>query len=196
MVERVVVVTSTETSDDPVAAWCEQAGCAYLRGSLDDVAQRLLTAAAALGLMSFVRINADSPLMDPQIVTRVIKRFEFEPLDLATNVFPRSFPKGQSVEVIRTEALEKLAGATRDPEDLEHVTRYFYRHPMAFSIGNVMNETDLSGVQLSVDSDEDLLAFEMLLKRLKRPHWEYGLPELLTAMNPGRSKNQARIAAG
>lgn len=194
-IARVVVVTSDERSDDRLVAWCRGAGYECLRGALDNVVQRLRDASRRLELQSFVRISADSPLINPGVVKRVIDLFEERRPDLATNVYPRSFPKGQSVEVVTTEALERVSGATDDPQDLEHVTRYIYRNPGEFSVENLSNATDLSTLQLSVDSAEDFQVVESLIRRMDRPHWAYGLPELLELMNGPHLRRPAGLPA-
>lgn len=178
-VREVVLATSTEPSDDALAELSARLGVAAYRGSLNDVVERLLTVAHTRQLAAMVRISADSPLMDPEIVDCGIALYEEQGCDLATNVFPRSFPKGQSVEVISTAALERVATLTRDPEDLEHVTRYFYTHPDRFRIANFAYSHDVGSIQLSVDSEEDMTRFAALLGGMVRPHWQYGLDELL-----------------
>ena len=178
-VSRVVVATSVAPDDDALAEFCERRGTAVFRGDLDDVAARLLAAAEACEAAAFIRINGDSPLIDPAIVDVAAATFSRADADLVTNVFPRSFPKGQSVEVVSCSALRTVMGASPDSEDREHVTRYFYRNPEQFTIRNFAFDRDVSALQLSVDSAEDFAAFEDLLARMTRPHWEYGLPELL-----------------
>lgn len=178
-VQDVALATSTQPEDDRVAALGERLGVRVYRGPLDDVLGRFVGATRALGATAVVRISGDSPLIDPQIVDRVVEQFLARPSDLATNVFPRSFPKGQSVEVATLAALERAASATSDPEDREHVTRYLYRQPKAFAIRNVACDRDLSDIQLSVDTDDDLTLVARMIAAMTQPHWHYGLDELL-----------------
>src|SRR5262249_25790921 len=168
----VVVATSSQPSDDALASLCASLGVQVYRGQLDNVMARLLAAADTRSLASFVRLNGDSPLLDPAIVDRGVALFEGRVCDLVTNVFPRSFPKGQSVEVVSVPALKRAAQLTADRDDLEHVTRYFYRHPAEFKIVNFAYETDMGGFQLSVDDPSDLAWFETLVTGMTRPHWE------------------------
>ena len=180
LLTEVFVATSDDPSDDALSSLCGRLGVAVYRGSLDDVVARFLGLARKRGLASFVRVNGDSPLLDPAIVDKGVALFEEQACDLVTNVFPRSYPKGQSVEVISTGALERVARLSADPEDREHVTRYFYRHPLEFKIVNFAHGYDAGGLQLSVDSAEDLARIESMLGRMTRPHWDYGLDELLS----------------
>ena len=57
----------------------------------------------------FVRVSGDSPMIDPKLIDKAIKiSKKTKGHDIITNVFPRTFPKGQSVEVIKTFTLKKF----------------------------------------------------------------------------------------
>jgi len=176
---EVVVATSMAPEDDAIAAACGSLGVACHRGPLDDVLGRFIEIVAARGLPAVVRISGDSPLIDAAIVDRAVRLFRDAPCDLVTNVAPRSFPRGQSVEVIASAALRKAAAANLTPDEREHVTAWFYRHPEACSITNFAAPADLSGLQLSVDTAEDFAAFAATVAAMQRPHWEYALDEIV-----------------
>ena len=181
----VVVATSTDSRDDALAAWCAARGCACYRGSLDDVAGRVLGAARARGAEAFVRVSGDSPLLDPALVDRAVELYQGGGVDLVTNVFPRSFPVGQSVEVLSRAALERVLAETAHTEDREHVTRWVYANQDRYRILNFAHERDESGVRLAVDSPEDLRRIERIVAAMTGPHTEYGLPELLRLAREG-----------
>ena len=119
-----VVATSDDRSDDAIASFCVAEGVAVHRGPLDDVAARFVGAARERGIDPIVRVSGDSPLLDPAIVRRALELWE--PGLLVTNVRPRSFPTGQSVEVFELAALER---AELTPEAREHVTTHAPRAP-------------------------------------------------------------------
>ena len=98
-----IVATSSDPSDDPIAEFCDQFGSVCFRGSLDHVAERFLQTANARGLSAFVRVSGDSPLLDPRFVARAVDLFVESNADVVTNVFPRTYPPGMSVELVRTE---------------------------------------------------------------------------------------------
>jgi spore coat polysaccharide biosynthesis protein SpsF len=177
--QGVVVATSVEESDDAIARFCNERGIALYRGALADVLGRFIGLAETLSFDALVRINGDSPLLDPAIVDRAVELFQEGGADLVTNVYPRSFPKGESVEVMSVAALRKAAEQTSDPCDHEHVTRYFYQHADRFRIRNFKREPSVADIQLSVDTPEDLSAFGQLVAAMRRPQAEYGLDEIL-----------------
>jgi spore coat polysaccharide biosynthesis protein SpsF len=179
-IDVVVVATSDDASDDALASFCEAARVDCHRGSLNDVAGRILGAARSRDVDVFVRISADSPLLDQTLVDRAVALLEQTGCDLATNVYPtRTFPHGQSVEAVRTTAFERARAFATEAADLEHVTPVFYRRAGDFAISPFAHDPDLGHLQLAVDTESDLAAFSDIVAAMERPHWEYGLDEVL-----------------
>jgi spore coat polysaccharide biosynthesis protein SpsF len=162
---EVVVATSTDRRDDALADWCAARGCACHRGPLDDVAARVLEAARARHAEAFVRVSGDSPLIDPALVTQAIAIFRRGDADLVTNVQQRTFPKGNSVEVVRISVLDRQLKRFGTQEDREHVTTVLYRHPELVRIVNFASDTPAGQIQLSVDSSDDLHLVERILRK-------------------------------
>ncbi len=179
--ETVAVATSSDSSDDPIVRFCEVFGARCTRGPLEDVALRFKLAAESLKLDAFVRLCADSPLLDPQLITRAVDAFRSGNVDLVTNVFPRTFPPGQSVEVVGMRAFAAALPSMKDPGHREHVTRFFYEHPDRYRLLNLSGEHDVTGADFAVDTEADLERIEALVAALDRPHWEYGLEALIAA---------------
>ncbi len=153
--DNVIVATSNEGSDDPISDYCIKYDIPIFRGPLNFVAQRFLELGKQANAFAIVRICGDSPLIDPTLVNRAISLFGTGEFDVVTNVFPRSFPKGQSVEVIRLSALKKHISHF-DLDDQEHVTRYFYRNHAQFKILNFHSDSSADDIQMSVDSEADM----------------------------------------
>lgn len=152
--DDVVVASSTEPEDDVIAAYCSQAGVPLLRGPLENVAQRFSMAMEAWPADVYVRLCADSPLMDPAVIDAVVARFEAEKPDLATNVHPRSFPAGLSVEAINAATFRDAFPRFTTTPQREHVTRFFYEHADCYRIENVVNPSPLPPMDLSVNTEE------------------------------------------
>jgi spore coat polysaccharide biosynthesis protein SpsF len=178
-VDEVVVATSTEPEDDAVLAFCDAAGIRCVRGAAQDVAARYLDAVSAFELDAFVRISGDSPLLDQRIVTRAVDDFRAAPVDLVTNVSPRTFPPGESVEVVSADAFVRAHALMTDDDDREHVTRALYNNPASFEIRNFESGHEYGSLRLVVDTEEDLQFVESVLTRMSRPHWEYTLSEIV-----------------
>ena len=104
-----------------------------------------------------MRLTADCPLADPEVIDATSARFEESGADYASNVAePRTFPKGLDVEVMTAEALRRAAAETGDPHDREHVTPYLYRHPDRFRLAGLAQAADEGAVRWTVDRPDDL----------------------------------------
>lgn len=159
----VVVVTSTHVTDDPLVSYLHSVDAQVFRGPLDNVVQRFLQCLDVHPGNWVLRINGDSPLLWPDLVQMFVRRSADFTGDLLTTIFPRTFPKGQNMELIGGEAFRSLAGATLTSEDLEHVTPYFYRHADRYRITNVESgDVRLSESSLAIDTVEDLHRLERL----------------------------------
>ena len=161
---KIIIATSDKLIDDPIEKFCLERNILCFRGPSFDVAKRMLLAAKHFTVDDFVRINGDSPLIDCALIDSAVDIFHNSDYDLVTNTFPRSFPVGQSVEVIRTSTFEKTYQKMTNPEEFEHVTKYFYDYPDEFKIYNFKNKTDLSQFRLVVDTPEDLDRVRKLVK--------------------------------
>ena len=154
-VTKVVIATSSHSSDDPIEQFCCSRNFSCFRGALDDVAARFLSVIQREGAEAFIRISADSPLIDPKLIDRAVEEYRHGQYDLVTNVLHRTFPKGQSVELIRSSTFRQMCADLIDPDDREHVTKAFYINSSAYKIKNFSAEISAGEFQLSVDTRED-----------------------------------------
>lgn len=153
--DGIVICTSDRTVDDPITEVSDKLRTGLFRGSAEDVLGRALAAARYLKADAVVRISGDSPFMDPALVDTVVRRYRDTSPDIATNVHPRTYPAGMSVEVIATETLERLDREVKDIADREHVTTYLYGNPDGYRIENVAAPQSLRDVDLALDTDTD-----------------------------------------
>ena len=164
-ITKVIVATSKNKSDDKLAQFLKEKKINFYRGSHLNVAKRLLDVAKKNNVNFFTRISADSPLINPRIIDSVISLYLLKKKnkDLITNVFPRTFPKGQSIEIIRTSILKDNLRFFNS-EDKEHVTRYFYKNYKNFSIINFKNKNKKKLINMAVDTRRDLILLEKNFK--------------------------------
>lgn len=153
---KVIVATSDRRVDDGIAALAEAEGVGLFRGNVDDVLGRALATAEAFGLKALVRICGDSPFMDPALCRSMVALAEHGDDDLVTNLFPRGFPPGCSVEVVGMPALRKMAALAAEPAHREHMTSYIYQHPELFRIANFHSDRVWPAVALTIDEPADL----------------------------------------
>ena len=170
---KIIVSTSTHKKDDKLVKLLIGEKIKYYRGSLNNVAKRLYDTAMSEKQSFFLRISGDSPLLDFHLINKSINIFEKNrDFDLITNIFPRTFPSGQSVEIIKTNILGKnIKFFSR--LDKEHVTRYFYRNSSKFKIKNFVNKKKTSNKKLSIDTIDDLKKILKLFKKKQFLNYSY-----------------------
>jgi spore coat polysaccharide biosynthesis protein SpsF len=166
--DRIVVATTGEAQDSPIAALCERLDVSCYRGSELDVLDRYYQAARLHGLTHVLRITADCPFTDPLLVDEVIDAFldAAQPPDFAANNFNRRYPRGTDVAMMSFEALERAwREAARDYERV-HVTPYIREHPDKFRLLSIEGEQDYGHYRWTVDTPEDLALSEQIFDRL------------------------------
>lgn len=176
---QLVLATSVEPTDDALAQYCAQQGVACFRGALDDVAGRFVGVIDQYALDGFVRVNGDSPLLDVELVEGAVRAYASGSYDLVTNVMPRTFPFGQSVEVVRAAAFLEAYAHMQSPEEREHVTKRFYTHHAAYRILNITCDAGYEGLRFCVDDVADMELFSRVVARMDRHQADYKLAELV-----------------
>jgi spore coat polysaccharide biosynthesis protein SpsF len=172
--DHIVLATSIDPSDAPTAGFAAARGIPCHRGPLDDVAARLLHAGEEYQADAIVRISGDSPLIDPAIVDHAVGLFCEGAAEIVTNVRPRTFPRGQSVEVIALNALRRTTARMTTSQEREHVTQYMYAHPQEYSIRSFVTPDRRPEVQLSIDDAQDFARCAAILEALPGPPWQVG----------------------
>jgi spore coat polysaccharide biosynthesis protein SpsF len=164
--DEVVVATSRDTSDDPLADVLEQRGVLVRRGPLDDVLARYLQVVDEFAPDTVVRLTGDNPLVDPAVIDDVVRAHAASGADYASNSLVRSYPYGLDVESVRAEALRRVAGLATDPAEREHVTMGIYRRPELFTLEPVVQAEDHAELRWTVDYPEDFAFVERVYAEL------------------------------
>lgn len=83
------------------------------------------------------------------------------------------------MEVVRADAFRRAFRHMAIAEDFEHVMRYLYQRQHDFRVWDFVAGADYGGVNLAVDTLEDLERCEAIIGSMDRPHREYGLSEIV-----------------
>lgn len=166
-VDEIVIATSNEKSDIPIIKMCKKNKIEYHVGSLNNVYERFYDIVMKKKVKKFIRICADSPLINPKIISILIKKSKSSKYDLLTNIFPRSFPKGQSVEIISTDLFKRNKKNIKKKKHKEHITAFFYDNEKGIRIFNLLNKQNSQNINLSIDTKLDLNYVRKLLRKQK-----------------------------
>jgi spore coat polysaccharide biosynthesis protein SpsF len=182
-VGKVVLATTTDPSDDPLVAWAASAGVACVRGSVDDVLGRYAAAAAHVPEADAVlRVTADDPFKDPDVIDATVDLFRREQLDFAYNNKPPSFPEGLDSEVFTATALHEADCKATDPYEREHMTQHFYRNPERFKQANLAHDRDISHLRWTIDTPADLVMARAVYDALQAPSKVFRMADILALL--------------
>jgi spore coat polysaccharide biosynthesis protein SpsF len=187
-IDKLVVATSSDPTDDPLAAYCDSQGLAVFRGSLNDVLGRFAGAMAQyLEAKVVIRLTADCPLTDPSVIDAVVERHLSSGADYTSNTAVRTFPHGLDVEVVRASVLLDAWQEAQDAYDREHVTPFIYHRPERFHLEGVERAPSLAHLRWTVDVPEDLEFVRDVYARLYPSH-----PTFETEVIAGLAWNSSR----
>ena len=174
-VTETIFATTTDSSDDPVAEYCEFGGIPFTRGDLHDVLDRYYQTAKDTRADVVVRITADCPVIDPALIDDCVNMLLEGSFDFVCNRLPppwgRTYPIGLDTEVCTFAALEKAWNESTETFHREHVLPYLYEgvelssesrtlatgiSPRGFKIAQLHHTTDFGDYRWTVDTPEDL----------------------------------------
>ena len=181
--DRIVVATSDDHSDDELAHTIPEFGHEVHRGPLDDVLARFAGAAAGHD-GPILRITADCPLMDPRVVDDLVALFTSEEgLAYASNTDQRTYPDGLDVEVFTPAALAEAERLATDPADREHVTTFIRRERDRFPAADLIADGEpLGHLRWTVDDQADLDLVRGVARRLGARRHAATMDEILEAV--------------
>ena len=158
--DLVAVATTDQPGDDPVEALCRARGCPVYRGSQFDVLDRYYRAAVQFQAEVVVRITADCPVIDPDVIDHTLDEFFRAGVDFAANRLPppmgRTYPIGLDTEVCTFAALERAWREATETFEREHVMPYLYDTDGRFRVLLVNHDPDYGALRWTVDTPEDL----------------------------------------
>ena len=169
-IEKIIVATTDLIEDDSICKYANLQKIECFRGSSEDVLDRFYQCAKKNSAENIVRITADNPLIDPNIIDVIIERYKKEKCDFMTNAIDRTFPYGTEVEIFSFESLEKSWKIAKKPSEREHVTPFMCDPKNGFKLINIKLKENYSHFRYTVDRIEDLQLVKKIIKNIvERP---------------------------
>lgn len=199
-INRLVVATSLDPSDDLISEVCAQESLECFRGSKEDVLDRIYQCAKTFEMNCFAKFTADNPLIDPFVCDQVIQTFLRGTYDYLSNNHPPTWPDGLEVEVMRFNALETAWLHAKKPYQREHVTPYIWDQPELFKIGNVVMADGIvlyKKMRWTLDYVEDYELIKRVYEQLYPSNPTFCLEDIVTFLekNPDIQKLNKQRAA-
>ena len=183
LIDQLVVATSDDSSDDPLAALCNDLQISCYRGSLNDVLDRYYQAAALINPDHVVRLTGDCPLADPTVIDLVIQEHLASGADYTANCVQSSFPDGLDVEICKFSVLKQAWEEAKLVSQREHVTLFINQQPDRFKLHHVLAEKDLSHLRWTVDNPEDFELVSRIYADLYNQNPHFTTEDVLTLMS-------------
>lgn len=183
--QEIILATSEDDTDEPIVEYSQKNGIRCFRGSLLNVAERFYMAAASQNWEYALRINGDNIFVDIPLLKLVKKRAEGGDKLFISNVKNRTFPKGMSIEAVQVNHYRSLlVEINKSAQYQEHVTLFLYHNELQ-GYDFIMNDEfpELAGMQLALDTKEDLERTKKIITSFKGPHESINLQELKACLN-------------
>lgn len=183
LIDKLIVATSLDLTDNPIETLCKENDIAFYRGSLNDVLDRFYQTAKPFNADHIVRLTGDCPLIDPQLIDAVISFHIKGGYDYSSNNFECTFPDGLDTEVFKYKCLEQAWKEAVLPSQREHVTPFIYQQPDRFKIGNFKNTVDLSGLRWTVDEPADFELISIIYNSLYSKNPKFTTNDILAFLD-------------
>lgn len=167
-IDHIMVATTRQPEDERIIQLCRSLGVECFRGPEHDVLTRYFEAAKNAQADVIVRLTADCPLLDPQIIDDVISSYisAMPPCDYCSNTLVRSYPRGLDTEVFSFAVLQRAYEQAQSPAEREHVTPFIVNRPELFRLVPVLGSLDFSHHRWTVDTIDDYRLVRQIIERL------------------------------
>jgi len=182
LLNQIIVATGNGEENNVIEGLCEEYNIDYYKGSEEDLIDRYYQTSKLFNADVVVRIPADCPLVDPEIVDKVVGFFlkNINSYDYVNNSRPHTtYPHGLDVEVFSLCLLEKLWREIKNPFRREWFTTVIFENPEIYKIFCLENDVDLSHLRLTVDYKEDLELVRYIFKNLYTENACFTLKDIL-----------------
>ena len=168
-IDKIIVATSDNDENEPIFDLCDSKNVFCFRGSENDVLDRFYHSCVNFNVKSddiLIRITADCPLIDYEIVDKTIKLHIDENNEYTSNTMPCTYPDGLDCEVFSFAVLTKTWKNANLSSEREHVTLYIRNHPEIFKLGSLTNDVDYSDLRWTLDEKEDFILINEIYEEL------------------------------
>ncbi|WP_037353027.1 cytidylyltransferase domain-containing protein [Selenomonas sp. FC4001] len=176
-IDKIVLATSTEASDDPLALVVADAGMTVYRGNLDDVLDRYYQCASEYQPQHVVRITGDCPVIDWRLVDNVINTHIKHGNDYTT--LSEYYPDGLDTEVMKFSALEEAWNKSKLLSEREHVTLYLRNHGNDFKLETIPCKENLESMRWTVDEPQDFMFITQVFAELYSANQDFSMEDIL-----------------
>ena len=169
-IDKIILATTVNKSDDILVQFAKKNNISYFRGSELNVKKRVLDAAKKYKVENIVGITSDCPIIDINLISQVINTFKYNKVEFVSNCDHRSYPDGMDVAVYRRKCLEKSYKLTRSNYYREHVTLFIKHNKKIFNQINIVSPENVywPSLGLTLDEYDDYVLLKKIIEYFKK----------------------------
>jgi len=177
-VNEVIIAATNDKVDDAIESASDRLNVKCFRGDERNVLRRFFFAAKQNDLDVIVRLTADNPCIDFDLINSISKLHIKEKNDYTAT---KSYPLGMNVEIVSFEAIKKAATEASTSLEKEHVTPYIYTNPDKFKISEKEAPKDCRhpDIRLTLDTEEDYALLCAVFDYLCPANKFFGMKDLI-----------------
>ena len=188
--DKIVIATSIKKENNIIRNYCKKNNINCFSGSENNLVNRYYLAAKKYNIDVIVRLTADCPLIDPQIIDQCIKKFYNNNYDFVANTSPpykKTYPDGVDVEVFSFDLIKLVNDKCKSKNDLEHVTPYIWRKKKKFKLFRFELKKNLAKYRFTLDYKEDFLIIKEIIINLYKKRKKITMENVVNFINKNKN---------
>ena len=157
---------------------------------------RYYFAAKKYNVQNIIRLTADCPFVDLNVLKKMIKIFNNKKINYLANTYPlpTNFPDGMDIEIFDIKTLKKTFELAKLPSEKEHVTIFMWKSGL-FKKKKYNIKKDYSKYRFTVDYRNDFELFKKILNNFYGQLNEVTMYDLVNFVNKNKKliKYQKKI---
>jgi spore coat polysaccharide biosynthesis protein SpsF len=202
-IDKIVIVTGPKEKNELLINEIKKLDVNYFCGSEENVLDRFYKASLEFKSDNIIRVTADCPLIDFNVINKGFSIFKQNNYDILSNNRIRTYPHGLEFEIFQSDAL-KIArndnfSLYKNYEEFYDIfippTKYMLEKKK-FRNFDLLNDINISHIRVTLDYIEDLELITKIYDMLYNKNLYFGLDEIVSLLenNPSLQKINQKYA--
>lgn len=184
-IEKIILVTSENENNSDLISFAKKINLEYFQGNEENLLDRFFGASKLFPSENIIRINADCPLIDFNLINKGLQTFLENDYDILSTDRIRTYPHGFDFEIFKTKSLHDSWSEIKKNYTNEKFSQTFIspvknllENPK-FKNFDFVSESNLSHIRLTLDYAEDFNLIEKIYQNLYDKNPKFAMNEIL-----------------
>lgn len=189
-IDEIIIVTGSQTKNEELISEIKKIGLTYFCGCEENILDRFYQAGIEFKSDNIIRVTADCPLIDFNLINNAISLFLEKDVDILSINKPRTFPHGLDFEIFKKDSLASSWRENRKNYSNEEEFHNSFISPAVYMLEqkkfkhyNILNNSNLSHIRLTLDYPEDFELITKIYEFIYPRNKNFGLKEILEFLN-------------